>query len=193
MDAVVATLYGLTAADFAGITEGCDIPTASSGRLVDNKGFWRIDGASRAELRLPVLAQSAFADLTRVIDAANAPEVAMYQFLGIDGGGWPLPETLRLADHGLGHDDRAMHHQPVAAALGPRFYDWQLSRPAEEANRERNLHARNLLGELGYARLLASSSGRKHTSVREPLREVADERAEYEAGQTDDEQPDIFE
>lgn len=42
-------------------------------------------------------------------------------------------ETLRLADYGLGHDDRALGHQPVASALGPRFLDWQLAQTPEES------------------------------------------------------------
>ena len=33
-----------------------------------------------------------------------------------------LPETLRLADYGLGHDDRAKEHQPVASLLGEAGY-----------------------------------------------------------------------
>ena len=68
-----------------------------------------------------------------------------------DGEGWMLPETLRLADYGLGHDERAREPQPVASRLGPRFYDWQLVQSADESWRECHLHARNLLGEHGYA------------------------------------------
>ena len=65
-----------------------------------------------------------------------------------------LPETLRLADYGLGHDERAKEPQPVASRLGPRFYDWQLAQSPEESWRECHLHARNLLGESGYLNLL---------------------------------------
>ena len=64
-----------------------------------------------------------------------------------------LPETLRLADYDLGHDERAKVHQPVARRLGPRFYDWQLEQTAEESWQECRLHARNLLGEEGYEQL----------------------------------------
>ena len=66
-----------------------------------------------------------------------------------------IPETLRLADYGLGHDERAEHPQPVASRLGPRFYDWQLVQSADESWRECHLHARNLLGAHEYALLLA--------------------------------------
>ena len=65
-----------------------------------------------------------------------------------------LPETLRLADYGLGHDERAKQPQPVASRLGPRFYDWQLTQTPDESWRECHLHARNLLGEAGYQQLL---------------------------------------
>ena len=58
-----------------------------------------------------------------------------------DGEGWMLPETLRLADYGLGHDDRAKEHQPVASALGPRFYPWQLEQSVEESWEECERHA----------------------------------------------------
>jgi hypothetical protein len=58
-----------------------------------------------------------------------------------DGDGWMLPETLRLADYGLGHDDRAKEPQPVASRLGPRFYDWQLEQGVEESWEECERHA----------------------------------------------------
>jgi hypothetical protein len=52
-----------------------------------------------------------------------------------------LPETLRLADYDLGHDDGAKEHQPVAAALGPRFLPWQLEQSVEESWEECERHA----------------------------------------------------
>jgi hypothetical protein len=72
-----------------------------------------------------------------------------------------LPETLRLSDYGLGYDDRAKEHQPVASRFGPRFYDWQLAQTPEESWRECHLHARNLLGEEGYRQLLADIEAEK--------------------------------
>lgn len=66
----------------------------------------------------------------------------MSRFLGADP--WMLPETLRLADYGLGRDDRAQKPQPVASELGPRFYDWQLRQTPEEAWAETRRHAENL-------------------------------------------------
>lgn len=62
-----------------------------------------------------------------------------------------LPETLRLADYGLGHGEGARHPQPVVSRLGPRFYDWELVRSADDSRRECQLHPRNLLGLRGYA------------------------------------------
>ncbi len=78
-----------------------------------------------------------------------------------DGEGWLLPETLRLSDYGLGHDDRAREPQPVRACFGPRFYDWQLAQSPEESWRECHLHARNLLGPDGYQVLLDELAGKE--------------------------------
>lgn len=70
-----------------------------------------------------------------------------------------IPETLRLADYGLGRDDRARQRQPVAIRLGPRFYDWQLSQSGEESWHEWHLHARNLLGPVEQICCQASHTG----------------------------------
>ena len=66
-----------------------------------------------------------------------------------------LPETLRLAEYGLGHDERAKVAQSVASRLGPRFLPWQLEQSVEESWAECERHARNLLGAEGYSRLKA--------------------------------------
>jgi hypothetical protein len=52
-----------------------------------------------------------------------------------------IPDTLRLADYGLGHDDRAQEHQPVANRLGPRLFDWQLNKDIERSWEECEAHA----------------------------------------------------
>ncbi|HRI54519.1 MAG TPA: hypothetical protein PLW65_30480, partial [Pseudomonadota bacterium] len=93
-----------------------------------------------------------------------------------DGEGWMLPETLRLADYGLGHDDRAKVHQPVRECFGPRFYDWQLAQSAEESWKECHLHARNLLGEEGYQKLLDEIAGRGRSESPAGEREAAGDR-----------------
>ena len=64
-----------------------------------------------------------------------------------------LPETLRLADLGLGHDERSQQLQPVRERMGERFLPWQLSQSVEESWAECAWHARNILGEQGYDRL----------------------------------------
>jgi hypothetical protein len=106
-----------------------------------------------------VLFAVAFHDLQRKIGACGGDrDRGIEAFLTQnDGEGWLLPETLRLADYGLGHDDRAKEPQPVASRLGPRFYDWQLAQSPEESWRECHLHARNLLGKPGYLDLLADT------------------------------------
>lgn len=52
-----------------------------------------------------------------------------------------IPEELRLADYGLGHDERAQGYQPVASRLGPRFFDWQLKEDVERSWQECAAHA----------------------------------------------------
>ena len=149
VDAVVACLLGLNPADLDSILQSCDRPDPTG----DPKGFWRVDRNKAPELRQTILALVAFHDLQAEIDAAGGDrERGIEAFLTQNHGeGWMLPETLRLADYGLGHDERAREPQPVASRLGPRFYDWQLAQSADESWRECHLHARNLLGEHGYA------------------------------------------
>jgi hypothetical protein len=128
----------------------------------DPNGFWRVDKDKDPELRHTVLTLVAFQDLERQIEEAGGDgEKGIEAFLSQnDGEGWMLPETLRLADYGLGHDERADAHQPVASRLGPRFLDWQLTQSAEESWRECHLHARNLLGEAGYRQVLPAHHAR---------------------------------
>lgn len=91
------------------------------------------------ELRLPVLTQIAMQD---------AQTIGLGRFLTLNAGqGWMLPETVRLADYGIGRDDRATEHQPVAAALGPRFYPWQLEQSIDESWEECERHV-EILGRL---------------------------------------------
>ena len=115
-----------------------------------------MDKDKAPELRHTVLTLVAFHDLeTKIRDAGGDRGKGIEAFLNQNyGEGWLLPEALRLADYGLGHDDRARHPQPVASRLGPRFFDWQLAQSPEESWRECHLHARNLLGEHRYRRLL---------------------------------------
>ena len=157
LDALVAASFGLEYDELTHILKDCDrpIPTARDG--LDPKGFWRIDKDKEPELRHTVLTLVAFRDLEAKIEAAGGDrERGINEFLAQnDGEGWMLPETLCLADYGLGRDDRARRPQAVAGRFGPRFYDWQLAQSPDEAVRECHLHARNLLGVDGYARLLA--------------------------------------
>ena len=105
-----------------------------------------------------------------------------------DGEGWMIPETLRLADYGLGHDDRAQEHQPVASKLGPRFYDWQLAQSAEESWRECELHTRNLLGEAGYQQLLDDIEAEKRGESPQRMGTVAYEKGTYGQKRKDSDQ-----
>ena len=166
-ESLVAALQGLNSEDYGFLVKQCDIPSRNlsdeSKKDLDPKGFWRIDKGKHPEHRLTVLSYVAFCNLQEKIeecgsDVGKGIEAFCKQN---DGEGWMLPETLRLADYGLGHDERAKEHQPVRECFGPRFYDWQLAQSPEESWEECHLHARNLLGEKGYKRLLAELEGKE--------------------------------
>ncbi len=164
MDAVVGAAYGLGRSDMRHILRECDWPVGVV-RDFDMRGFWRVDRDRHPELRHTVLTIVAFDDLSAKIEAEGGDwDRGITAFLSQNAGeGWMLPEALRLADYGLGHDERARHAQPVASRLGPRFYDWQIAEDPTEVRRERKLHARNLLGAKGYGTLLAERIERRLT------------------------------
>ena len=158
VDAIIAVAFGLDYLDLHRILEDCDLAEDEvKRRSLNPKGFWRIDKDKPPELRHTVLTLVAFDALKACIRAAGGDlNKGMKSFLRPNyGEGWLLPETLRLADYGLGHDDRARHHQSVASRLGPRFYDWQLAQSPREEQHEWHLHARNLLGRTQFAFLIA--------------------------------------
>jgi hypothetical protein len=160
LDAIVAVLYGLAWDDFAWILRDCDHPSErvrdkAFARTLDPKGFWRVDKERDPELRHTVLSLVAMRDLERCIaDHGGDRDRGIEAFCAQhDCDGWMLPETLCLADFGLGHDERARQPQPVRERMGVRFLPWQLSQSAEESWAECEWHARNILGEQGYERL----------------------------------------
>jgi len=55
----------------------------------------------------------------------------------------------------------------IAAQLGPRFYDWQLTGTPEESWAECEYHARQILGEEGFRKFMAELEGEKVTEARE--------------------------
>ena len=83
-----------------------------------------------------------------------------------------LPEALRLADHGLGHDERAQTPQPVRSRLGERFQPWQLEQKPEESWVECELHARAILGEDGFANLMSEIGRTQAPAMRRPEAEL---------------------
>jgi len=162
INALIAGIVDLEFDDFTWLLRDCDLPTAQlsdeiKAHHLSVKGFWRENKDIDPELRHTVLAIIAFHDLEQKIrECGGDRDKGIEAFLNQnDGEGWMLPETLRLADYGLGHDERAKEYQPVASRLGPRFYDWQLAQNPEESWRECHLHARNLLGQKEYLNLLA--------------------------------------
>ena len=190
-DAISTKLFGCDATDLRHLLHDTDLPCASIKTLsshqnrLDARGFWRVDRDKPPEVRHTVLTQIAFADLQRHINAAAGDVKAGIQtFMDQNqGDGWLLPEALRLADYDLGHDDRAKKHQPVATELGPRFYDWQLAQPPDEAWAETHLHARNLLGEHGYHRLVTELEQRQTKqppTLLQPISEVAEKHHRWD-------------
>lgn len=98
--------------------------------------LWRVDAEKDPELRHTVLSLEAYRDLQE-----EGLEAFMAQN---DGEGSMLPETLWLADYGLGRDARAQSAEPVAPRLGPRFHPWQLEGTVEESWEECRRYAANL-------------------------------------------------
>ncbi|SAL04028.1 Eco57I restriction-modification methylase [Caballeronia arationis] len=136
-EAVCAWYFGLEWGDFLTVLEGCDLPqdrlSGGNSKHLNPKGFWRIDKDMPPELRHPVLSLVAFHDLK---------SKGLDDFLAQNAGeGWMLPEHVRLADYGLGHDPRAGELQPVAARMGPRFLEWQLNEDIERSWEECAAHA----------------------------------------------------
>lgn len=138
LEALCAKFLGLQFADFKYLLAGVDYPSSKLqdehfSKLLNSKGFWRVDKDKDPELRHTVLSLIAFHDLQeKGLDAFVAQNNAE---------GWMIPEQLRLADYGLGHDERARECQPVASRLGPRFYDWQLNEDVVRSWQECTAHA----------------------------------------------------
>jgi hypothetical protein len=166
-DSICAAWYNLDINHVLSMFNDCDLPIGHAVKNLNPKGFWRVDKDKDPELRHTVLTIIAFQDLQKKIEECGGDrDKGIEAFLNQNNGeGWMLPETLRLADYGLGHDDRALEHQPVASRLGPRFYDWQLAQTAEESWRECHLHARNMLGADEYQRLLDRIEAEKRGEV----------------------------
>ena len=171
IDVLVSAAFGLCKDDLEHILYECDTPDRTVDIIgpggMNPKGFWRVDKDKDPELRQSVMTLAAFHDLEAFIRRNDGDrERGIADFLAQNNGeSWLIPDVLRLADYGLGRDERAKHRQPVASRLGPRFYDWQLVQSPEEAWRECRLHARNLLG------------GEEHDSVKATTRKPAgDER-----------------
>jgi hypothetical protein len=174
LDAIQAEMYGLEWDDLAWILRECDYPVESLSekpfaRILDPKGFWRVDKEKDPETRHTVLTLAAFRDLKAIISARGGDRERGIEsfFAQNESDGWMLPEMLCLDDLGLGHDERAKRPQAVRERVGERFYPWQLEQSVEESWAECERHARNLLGPEGYARLEAELRG-EPVEVREP-------------------------
>jgi len=168
LDAIVAELYDLSYADFAWILRDCGHPSdemRSRYHSLDPKGFWRVDKTEDPELLHTVLALKAFADLKAMgIDAFCALN---------NGEGWMIPETLTFVsnpDGTIAFDTLEGRTVPVRERLGPRFLDWQLAGTPEESWKECEMHARNILGEEEFKRMMADlKSGKEYRNDEERM------------------------
>ena len=149
LDVLVANAFGLGYDDMEHILRQCNLPRRMvtgrrAGMRFDQKGFWRVDKDRDPEIRHTVLTLIAFRDFLAKTDAAQGDRgKGIQEFLGQNHGeGWMVPETVWLADYGIG--ERARHPQPVASRLGGRFYDWQIVQDLDELWREYKLHSQNL-------------------------------------------------
>lgn len=156
IDAIVFGLFGLNEEQFGWVIKDADHSVQGLPDELDPKGFWRVDKDKVPELRHTVLTASAFRDLLWFVERNGGDwEKGIDDFCSQnEGEGWMLPETLCLADLGLGHDKRATHPQPVREHMGPRFYDWQLEQSVEESWAESERHARNILGDEAFERMI---------------------------------------
>ena len=174
LDAIVASRFGLDSSQLRWVLRDVDLPVEKMGNrdltgTLDPKGFWRVDKDKLPELRQTVLSLVAFHDLQAMIETQGGDrDVGIRAFCDQnDGDGWMLPETLCLADYGLGHDDRAKEHQPVASMLGPRFLDWQLAQTPEESWAECERQARALASShVNQPSLVPTSSTSETTTDR---------------------------
>lgn len=191
-DALTAHAMGLESDQVAWVMRDCDHPRTDANSndftsRLDPKGFWRVDKEKDPELRHTVLAQVAYADL-----CAQGLEAFL---TGPDGDGWQLPETLRLADYGLGHDTRAREPQPVASRLGPRFLDWQLQKDPAQSWQECEAHAAQLESLWSHARTLAGVAvGTDLDGAVAPSLSSAPapSKAKRKSGEVDNHQPELF-
>ena len=154
LDAIIAELYGLDYEDLAWILKDCAYKTEHLKvikKTLDPKGFWRVDQTETPELRHTVLALKAFADLK---------DMGLDVFCGLnDGDGWMIPETITYAirpDGTVVFDTPDGITVPVRDRLGPRFLDWQLEGSVDESWAECERHARAILGDEEFERMMKS-------------------------------------
>jgi len=163
LDAVIAELYGLSFEDFAWILRDCGHPASyvrEHSKKFDPKGFWRIEKDQDPGLRNTVLALKAFADLKAIgLDAFGSLN---------DSDGWMIPETITfkvLADGTIAFDTPDGMTVPVRERLGERFLPWQLEGTPEESWAECEMHARRILGDEEFERMMAESEVGEHTET----------------------------
>ena len=141
VDAMATVAYGCSTSDLKPHPPGLGLARGGRARPIKASslvGRTRVSGASTVvsiqNFDTPSSPQSLYTTWKSLIEALAATTRGSSPSLRrITVDGWMLPETLRLADYDLGHDERAKQSQPVASCLGPRFYDWQLAQSTDES------------------------------------------------------------
>ena len=115
VDAAIAAIMGLSIADLRHILAECDLPNGAP--PAHPKGFWRVDKDKPPEQRQTVLTLLAFDALHQ--HGNGDPQRGLTTFLARHADGWPLPETIRLADHGLAKTTAPSTTNPSPAHSAP--------------------------------------------------------------------------
>jgi len=150
IDSIISKLYGLNYLDFKWILRN---------DTSDPKGFWRVDKDKPQELRYTTLTLVAFRDLEKMIEQNGGDvEKGIEAFCEQnDGEGWMIPEKIRFIqreDGTLDFDTPDSVEYEVRSKLGPRFYDWQLEGTPEESWKECEMHARAILGDEVFEKMI---------------------------------------
>jgi hypothetical protein len=131
VNAIVASMYGLSWDDVSHLLDGCDLEAGFDGKRCTPKGFWRVDKTSPPAKRVTSLTLGAFrAILDETEESHGDIELGIQRLLSLNSDkGW-LPPS--------GFDGYSGHNSLQ--------YDWQLCQLHEESWRECRLHTVNLLG-----------------------------------------------
>ena len=155
-DAALFGLYGMSEVDASHVLEGCGHRAGTEGTR-PSKGFWRIDKDRDPELRHTVLTLVAFqTSKSRYVPVvATARRASRHSSARTTAKVGCSPRRCVSSIMALVTTTGRSRPSPSLAAWVRASTTGKLAQSTEESWRECHLHARNLLGEGGYRRLLA--------------------------------------